>query len=63
MGICRHLGDNAQLEVIKNAGHAFNVEKPKEYYKLLKSFLVDSLPPPPSNLPAKQIKPTTILNI
>ncbi|XP_041017503.1 2-hydroxy-6-oxo-2,4-heptadienoate hydrolase-like [Juglans microcarpa x Juglans regia] len=58
----RHLGDNAQLEVIKNAGHAFNVEKPKEYYKLLKSFLVDSQPPP-SNLPAKQIKPTTILNI
>ncbi|KAH7567748.1 hypothetical protein JRO89_XS07G0138500 [Xanthoceras sorbifolium] len=37
----RHLGDNAQLVVIKNAGHAFNVEKPKEYYNHLKSFLVD----------------------
>ncbi|KAF2299696.1 hypothetical protein GH714_002540 [Hevea brasiliensis] len=37
----RHLGDNAHLAVIKNAGHAFNVEKPKDYIKLLKSFLID----------------------
>ncbi|KAK1554744.1 hypothetical protein Q3G72_016689 [Acer saccharum] len=37
----RHLGDNAELVIIKNAGHAFNVEKPKEYYNHLKSFLVD----------------------
>ncbi|GMI82842.1 hypothetical protein like AT4G39955 [Hibiscus trionum] len=37
----RHLGDNAHLVVIKDAGHAFNVEKPKEYYRHLKSFLVD----------------------
>ncbi|GKV41104.1 hypothetical protein SLEP1_g48681 [Rubroshorea leprosula] len=37
----RHLGDNAHLVVIKNAGHAFNVEKPKEYLKHLMSFLVN----------------------
>ncbi|XVF58998.1 hypothetical protein PTKIN_Ptkin07bG0238600 [Pterospermum kingtungense] len=41
----RHLGDNAELVIIKNAGHAINVEKPKELYKHLKSFLVDPLPP------------------
>ncbi|CAL1390332.1 unnamed protein product [Linum trigynum] len=38
----RHLGENAELQVIKNAGHAFNVEKPKEFVKLLRTFLVDS---------------------
>ncbi|KEH28075.1 putative triacylglycerol lipase [Medicago truncatula] len=38
----RHLGDNAQIVVIKNAGHAFCVEKAKEFYNTLKSFLVDS---------------------
>ncbi|XP_059459714.1 uncharacterized protein LOC132189151 isoform X2 [Corylus avellana] len=37
----RHLGDNAHLVVIKNAGHAFNVEKPKDFCKHLISFLVD----------------------
>lgn len=37
----RHLGDNAHLVVIKNAGHAFNVEKTKEFLQHLKSFLVD----------------------
>uniref|UniRef100_A0A2P2J4X8 AB hydrolase-1 domain-containing protein n=2 Tax=Rhizophora mucronata TaxID=61149 RepID=A0A2P2J4X8_RHIMU len=42
----RHLGDNAHLVVIKNAGHAFNVEKPKEFIKLLKSFFVDLQLPP-----------------
>ncbi|KAJ8433767.1 hypothetical protein Cgig2_025930 [Carnegiea gigantea] len=41
-----HLGDNAQLVVIKNAGHAFNVEKPREFYRYLKAFLVDSRPSP-----------------
>lgn len=41
----RHLGDNAQLVVIKNAGHALNVEKPKEMYKHLKSFLIDPTTP------------------
>lgn len=41
----RHLGENAQLVVIKNAGHALNMEKPKEMYKNLKSFLIDSITP------------------
>ncbi|XP_054806891.1 uncharacterized protein LOC129309353 [Prosopis cineraria] len=41
----RHLGDNAQLFVIKNAGHALNIEKPKELYKYLKSILIESSVP------------------
>uniref|UniRef100_A0A5B7BT52 Putative monoacylglycerol lipase ABHD6 n=1 Tax=Davidia involucrata TaxID=16924 RepID=A0A5B7BT52_DAVIN len=49
-----HLGENAQLVVIKNTGHAFIVEKPKELYKNLKSFLIDSVPPLTSHLPNKQ---------
>ncbi|KAA8546793.1 hypothetical protein F0562_003222 [Nyssa sinensis] len=40
----RHLGENAQLEVIKNVGHAINAEKPKELSKHLKSYLFDPLP-------------------
>ncbi|KAF4360362.1 hypothetical protein F8388_019448 [Cannabis sativa] len=40
----RHLGDNAELVVIKNSGHVFFVEKPKEFYKHLKSFLLDPHP-------------------
>ncbi|PPR88117.1 hypothetical protein GOBAR_AA32574 [Gossypium barbadense] len=49
----RHLGDNAHLVVIKGTGHAFIVEKPKECYRHLKSFLVDLQPPPstPSPIP------------
>lgn len=39
-----HLGENARLVVIKNAGHTFNVEKSKEFFKHLKSFLVDFQP-------------------
>ncbi|KAJ4839465.1 hypothetical protein Tsubulata_022969 [Turnera subulata] len=50
----RHVGDNAHLTVIKKCGHAFNVEKPREFTKILKTFLVDlKLPPaefPPSKL-------------
>lgn len=38
----RHLGENAELVVINNAGHAFNMERPKEFYQHLKTFLVDS---------------------
>ncbi|XP_022131513.1 uncharacterized protein LOC111004689 isoform X2 [Momordica charantia] len=38
----QHLGDNATLVIIKNAGHAFTAEEPKEFYNHLKSFLVDS---------------------
>ncbi|KAH7520526.1 uncharacterized protein LOC107425299 [Ziziphus jujuba] len=43
----RHLGENAELVIIKNAGHAINAEKPKEMYKHFKSFLIDSLRLPP----------------
>ena len=42
---CRHIGENAELVIIKNAGHAINAEKPKELCKYLKSFLIDPLPP------------------
>ncbi|TKY60265.1 Monoacylglycerol lipase ABHD6 [Spatholobus suberectus] len=41
----KHLGENAELVTIKNAGHALNVEKPKEMYKNLKSFLIDPITP------------------
>lgn len=37
------------MVVIKNAGHAFNVEKAKEFYSILKSFLVDSQSPAESS--------------
>jgi pimeloyl-ACP methyl ester carboxylesterase len=50
----RHLGENAQLVVIKNTGHAFIVEKPKELFKHLKSFLIDSFCPTVSPLPNQQ---------
>ncbi|KAJ0096982.1 hypothetical protein Patl1_28206 [Pistacia atlantica] len=36
-----HLGENAELKMLKNTGHAVNVEKPKEMYKHLKAFLID----------------------
>ncbi|KAI9095634.1 hypothetical protein K1719_026194 [Acacia pycnantha] len=35
-----HIGETAQLAVIKDAGHALNIEKPKEFAKHLKSFLI-----------------------
>ncbi|KAK7358994.1 hypothetical protein VNO77_00937 [Canavalia gladiata] len=41
----RHLGENAQLVVIKDAGHAINAEKPNELYNSLKSFLIDPITP------------------
>ncbi|CAA0841811.1 alpha/beta-Hydrolases superfamily protein [Striga hermonthica] len=37
--LVRHLGNNAELVVLKNAGHAINMEKTKEFYRHLKSFL------------------------
>ncbi|XAR48553.1 Triacylglycerol lipase [Bertholletia excelsa] len=40
----RHLGESAQLQVIKDTGHALNVEKPKDLYKHIKAFLADPLP-------------------
>ncbi|KAF8019771.1 hypothetical protein BT93_G0457 [Corymbia citriodora subsp. variegata] len=36
----RHIGDSAELVVIKNAGHAVNLEKPKEFIMHLKLFLL-----------------------
>lgn len=38
----RHIGENAQMVVIKNAGHAVNLEKAKEFSKHLKAFLIDT---------------------
>ncbi|CAK9325052.1 unnamed protein product [Citrullus colocynthis] len=35
----RHIGENAELVVVKEAGHAINAEKPKEMYKHIKAFL------------------------
>ncbi|KAK1308155.1 hypothetical protein QJS10_CPA09g00606 [Acorus calamus] len=37
----RHLEENSRLVVIKNAGHAINLEKPKEFCKHLKAFLAN----------------------
>lgn len=36
-----HLGENAKLLIVKNAGHAINEEKPREMYKIMKSFLTE----------------------
>ncbi|XP_059631346.1 uncharacterized protein LOC132274165 [Cornus florida] len=47
----RHLGDNAELVVIKDTGHGFFLEKPKEMKKHLKSFLINSVSPPPTKSP------------
>ncbi|XP_047320874.1 monoacylglycerol lipase ABHD6 [Impatiens glandulifera] len=37
----RHIGDNAELVTIKNAGHAVNLEKPNEFANHLKGFLLN----------------------
>lgn len=34
----QHLGEKADLIILKNAGHAINAEKPKELYKNMKLF-------------------------
>lgn len=47
--IYRHIGKQGQLVIIQKAGHAVNLEKPKEFAKHLKSFLCDSLWSPPSS--------------
>nr|GMD16302.1 monoacylglycerol lipase ABHD6 [Ipomoea batatas] len=39
----RHIGEEADLVVIKNAGHAVNLEKTNEFAKHLKAFLYESL--------------------
>lgn len=47
----RHIGESAELVLIKNAGHALNLEKPKVFIKHLKKFLLvdptPSFPPKP----------------
>lgn len=46
----RHIGETAQLVIIKKAGHAINIEKPKRLCKLMKSFFMDQpLPQSASN--------------
>lgn len=40
------MGESSQLVIIKNAGHAVNLEKAKEFAKHLKSFLIDSAASP-----------------
>ncbi|KAL9234269.1 hypothetical protein vseg_009157 [Gypsophila vaccaria] len=37
-----HIGNNAQLVVLKNAGHGLNVERPKEFHRNLKAFLINN---------------------
>ncbi|CAJ2638285.1 unnamed protein product [Trifolium pratense] len=55
----RHIGENTQMVIIKNAGHALNIEKPKEFARHLKSFLIngDSRPSSPPSL-KEQIQKT-----
>jgi hypothetical protein len=40
------VGESSQLVIVKNAGHAVNLEKAKEFAKHLKSFLIDSAASP-----------------
>lgn len=42
----RLLVENAEIVIIKNAGHAINIEKPNEMLKHMISFLMDPLPSP-----------------
>ncbi|KAH9621169.1 hypothetical protein KSS87_019562 [Heliosperma pusillum] len=35
------IGDNAELVIVKKAGHALNIEKPKHLYKNMKAFLLN----------------------
>ncbi|KAL6209492.1 hypothetical protein ACLB2K_020432 [Fragaria x ananassa] len=44
----RHIGKHGQLVIIKKAGHAVNLEQPKEFIKHLKSFLCEFWSSPPS---------------
>ncbi|KAK9670440.1 hypothetical protein RND81_13G202100 [Saponaria officinalis] len=46
----RHLGESAQLVIIKKAGHAINIEKPKQLYKYMKSFLLNKPLPTTASL-------------
>ncbi|XP_078164398.1 uncharacterized protein LOC144559260 [Carex rostrata] len=37
----RHLGDNSRQVVVNNAGHAINLEKPKELCNIIKQYFMD----------------------
>ncbi|CAK9154268.1 unnamed protein product [Ilex paraguariensis] len=52
----RHLGEKAQLVIIKNTGHAFIYEKPRLCHKHLKSFLIVSAAPPPPTSPLPNLQ-------
>lgn len=53
----RHVGESAEIAVVKNAGHAVNIEKPKDFIKHLKSFLYDPPSSPPSVTPTHPALP------
>jgi pimeloyl-ACP methyl ester carboxylesterase len=38
---CRHLGDDCRLEIIKDAGHALQIEEAGKVNKFIRSFLID----------------------
>jgi pimeloyl-ACP methyl ester carboxylesterase len=38
---CRHLGDDCRLEIIKDAGHALQMEAAGKVNKFISSFLID----------------------
>ncbi|KAJ8453047.1 hypothetical protein Cgig2_014810 [Carnegiea gigantea] len=48
-----HLGSNAQMVVVKDAGHALNIEKTREFIKHLKSFFIEPSAPPLAKDPTK----------
>lgn len=50
----RHIGENAQLVIIKDVGHALNLEKPKEFTKHLKEFLIDPFLSSPTHMDHKR---------
>ena len=39
--LCRHIGENSRLVVVKKAGHAVNLEKDKEVCKNIIKHLVE----------------------
>ncbi|KNA05900.1 hypothetical protein SOVF_186110 [Spinacia oleracea] len=45
----RHIGESAQLVIVKKAGHALNLEKPKVLYKTMKDFLFNPVTKSESN--------------
>ena len=54
------MGESAQLVVIKNAGHAVHLEKPKEFAEHLKLFLIGSCSTPSSPILKEQIHKSNV---